>query len=194
MQTEVVYQKELVIKEGDTKITGFGVLPSKKSYSFTFESETVPQVVRVNNCHRDEKFKGSKVFKYDFKPSQRTEYGGNCILSVSFIDPSGSHRFGAVTFIDDETLPARLECNGVPQNTVGVSSCQAKSGTIQAIDFSVKVHGMTQTAGCEQPINRNGGREWDITISDDFCLYVFRAEDKDFHRLTTFGYNETYLK
>lgn len=196
MQVEKTYQKDLIISEGGQhRFVGFGVLPSKKSYSFTFEARTAPKLVRVTNCHRDDVFRNPpKVFKYEFVPSQRIEASGDCLLSVSFISDSGRHQFGALTFINEgEDLPALLQCNGVISPVAGASACQAREGTIQAIDFSVRTDGQTLSPGCPQPRQRNkvNSMEWDIDIQSGYCLYAFRSNSGDFHKLVTFGYGET---
>lgn len=191
MKPEAIYEKDLIISEGGDKFAGFGVLPRKKAYSFKFEGDSVAKKVRISNCHRDPSLSKDlkKIVPYEFIPSQRAELNGDCVMTVTYLSAAGRHQFGAVTFVDDETLPAKLECNGSRRNTDGVSACQARAGTLQTIDFSVKVAGQTITPGCNQPQSDNN-LDWNITASEGFCLYVFRTDDKDFHRLTTFGYNE----
>ena len=111
------------------------------------------------------------------------------MMLITFLDDKGRHQFGSITFEDGENLPGLLQCNGAKQNNIGVSACQAKSGTFQAIDFGVPVRTSDKMLpGCNLP--KGVGKEWTIKVAEGFCMYVFESEHGAFHKLTTFGYNE----
>ena len=182
------YQKDLVIRESST-IVGMGVLPKKNSYELKFDARENPELVRISNCHRDVILRGQKKhLSFTYTPNQRVE-NGSCTLLVTFLDDKGRHQFGAVSFRDDESLPATVSCNGRKDRFDGASICQAKSGTVQAIDFDVPVEARSGT-GCAAPKGSEDRKQWNFTAKDDFCLYVFKSDGGEFHKLTTFGYNE----
>ena len=183
-----VYQKDLVMIEGDEIIEGFGIAPNRRSYTIHFEAREAPEVVRISNCHRDVVLRDQKKkITYNYVPNPGVE-SGSCILEVTFLSSAGRHQFGAIDFREDEELPAMIQCNGSIMKATGASTCQAKSGSIQAIDFSVEVTGRSLTTGCTNPTS-DDNRHWKITAEDDFCVYGFRSKDGTVHRLTTFGYN-----
>jgi len=182
------YQKDLVIREAATIIVGMVVLPNKLSYDLKFDARENPEIVRISNCHRDVIFRYQKKhFSFRYTPNRRIE-NGSCALLVTFLDDKGRHQFGAISFRDDETLPATVSCNGTNVKYDGASVCQAKSGTIQAIDFDVPVQ--VRSMACTVPTGTDDRKHWTFATKDDFCLYVFKSDNGEVHKLTTFGYNE----
>lgn len=186
------YQKDLLISEhGRPKtISGFGVLPKRSKYLLDIKSRKRPEIIRLSNCHRDLVYRGrdtSHKFKYDFIPNRKIE-NGSCLFQFSFLDSKGYHQWGAVSFVDDETLKANLYCNGRASKTIGVSACQAKSGTIQVIELENESDVRGQK-GCEKPTTKDG-LAWSFKVKEGLCFYIFKSVEGDFHRLDTYGYND----
>jgi len=191
----LAYQKSLLISEmGSSSVPTVGMvaLDYKDAYHLTFEAKEVPKNIRVSNCHRDLLFENvkTKKFVYYFEPTHLER--GDCLLHVTFLDANNKHQYGAVSFRDDgENVPAIVQCNGAVQKTYGASVCQARAGTIQGIDFSVKMRGKTETPDCEQPTRTDKvGNAWQLPVKSEVCLYLFESEDGDLHKLTTFGYDD----
>jgi len=184
------FQKDLQIREGGNLITGFGVLPKQASYHLEMRSKKDAEVIRVSNCHRDLVFyEGNDKFTYRFSPNMRIE-DGSCLLLITFLDNKGFDQYGAISFRGDETVPAVLSCNGVSVPALGASACQAKSGTMQGIEFK-ELMKVKAADGCELPQTNDGGKFWIYTVKTGFCLYLFKSDKNgEFHKLTTFGYND----
>ena len=181
------YRKDLSIRSGSYQILGFGVLPQAQAYHLELRSRKDPELIRVSNCHRDVVFRNEDdKFSYGYIPNRSVE-NGSCILQFTFLDSKGYHQFGAISFVDGETLPAVLSCNGEKYHAVGASTCQAKVGTIQVIEFEKPLQAKAST-GCELPISN--GKAWQYKVKEDYCLYIFKSDSNEFHKLTTFGYNE----
>ena len=186
---EAYHLKDLTIIHGSTLIKGFGVLPAADSYTLTLESRKEAELVRVSNCHRDVVFRDidDERFVYTYTPNGLIE-NGSCLLQFTFLDEKGFHQFGAISFIGDETLPAVLSCNGALIEYRGASVCQRKSGTLHVAEFAEQVE-VTSSKSCEAPTSENG-RIWQYSIKKGFCLFLFKNERGEFHKLTTFGYND----
>lgn len=186
--SEGIYRKDLLIKESDKVIYGLGVLPKKKAYNLEIRAREKAELVRFSNCHRDfidTKKRGWDEYSYYFEPNPSIEKG-SCVLQITFLDAKGYHQFGAVSFVDDETLPARLACNGEKKDRAGASTCQAKVGTLQTITFKDS----TQVKStCAKPKTKDS-KLWTYAIEQGFCLFLFRSKAGEFHKLTTFGYED----
>lgn len=182
------YQKDLEIYESGTKIVGLGVLQPKPSYNFDIRSRHNPDLVRISNCHRDLVLRDQKKqFNFPFAPNKAVE-NGSCVLLFTMLDSKGFHQFGGVVFREnDETLSSTVACNGaVDHDYVGASVCQGKVGTIQSIAFSTD--DVAVKTSCPPP--RHDGKRWFITLAEGFCLFLFKSDKDEFHKLTTFGYND----
>lgn len=184
------YRKDLRVYLHSPRVSfeGFGVLPQQESYRLQLRSRKDPELVRISNCHRDLVFRDEDdKFSYTFVPNSKVE-SGSCILQFTFLDTKGYHQFGAITFRGDESLPASMSCNGEKVETVGASACQAKAGTLQAIEFPSQVY-LKTSEGCTKPVSE-GRRSWEFVINEGYCIHLFKSDDDQFHKLTTFGYTD----
>ena len=168
---------------------GFGVLPPKKEYLLELRSRKEPEIVRLSNCHRDVVLRDvDDKLAYRFSPNPKVE-AGSCILQVTFLDSKGYHQFGAIAFAQEgDDLLGFVACNGLEFSAEGASACQAKVATLQSIEFDKPVE-VKASAGCKLPTSEDEYL-WYYSIREGFCLYLFRTEDGEFHKLTTFGYND----
>lgn len=186
--TDEHYKKELIFKEGDKTYHGFAVLPEKERYQFTFLSRKSPEKIRISNCHRDAVFAGERsIFKFDYWPDSIVERD-SCIMHVRFLDKSGYHSFGAITFKSDEKLKSVVHCNGKKTSYIGASVCQAKVGTTQAIAFEKNDILVKSSNRCSTPEKLDS--QFLFKIDRGFCIYAFKNTRGEYHRLTTFGYTD----
>lgn len=184
------YRKDLSITltRPRVQVEGFGVLPRLRAYPLAMRSRKEPELIRLSNCHRDSVFRDvDDKFSYEYVPNRLIE-SGSCILQITFLDSKGYHQFGAISFRDDETLPADLSCNGSRIAYEGASVCQGKAGTLQVIQFEEPVQ-VKASKGCDKP-SSDDDKAWEYPIKEGFCVYLFRSHSEEFHKLTTFGYTD----
>lgn len=192
LNANTVYRKDLTIYHEEKSYDGFAVLDKKDEYEIRFKSFKKPDVIRITNCHRDELFRDvKKKFKYSYEPNQKIEDGA-CFLEVNYIDEGGHNQFASISFVDDETLNAKVSCSGSIESFSGASACQAKSGTIQMIEFDSEVD-VRLSDGCNEPETEDN-KSFLYVINKDYCLYVFRDDEEEFHRHITYGYDEIIRK
>ena len=185
-----VFQKDLLIYSEGRRFVGFGVLPPDTTYLLALQSRKEPEIVRVSNCHRDVVLRevDDNELSYRFTPNRKVE-DGSCLLQITFLDEKGYHQFAAVSFRDEsESLPVSVYCNGSTVYYEGASVCQGKAGTLQAIEFDVPVE-VLASSGCKLPTTKDDGYLWHFSVKEGYCVFDFKSEDDEFHRLTTFGYN-----
>ena len=184
-----VYQKDLLIRNNSNQIIGFGSLPKASSYQFLIEARKEPEIVRISSCHRDVVIRdpGDERFSYKYIPSKNIEDNGSCILQIATFDEKGRHQFGAVDFLDDETLSANIYCNGNKYPRIGVSTCQARAETLQAIEFKENVE-VFAGGDCVKPTSEDG-LIYTYSVRQGYCIFVFSSETA-IHRHTVFGYND----
>jgi hypothetical protein len=155
-----------------------------------FRSEREPELVRISTCHRDVFLKDDldEEFSYEYVPAEGIEDSGSCILQVAAFDSQGFHEFGAVDFVDDETMSADLYCNGeyLP-DTVGASVCQARAAALQVIKFRQAVE-LVSRDNCPEPYTVDS-KLYSYPIKEGYCIYLFFNAAGEMHRHTTFGYN-----
>jgi hypothetical protein len=170
----------------------------KKTYNLILEPKVKLSFLRASNCHRDWAAHNpvtatGGLFKkitylYRYEPNPRVE-NNSCVLLISALDSNGKHQFAAITFREpDETITAKVHCNGTVKDHYGASICQAKAGTTQGIDLFEAVD-VRAAQGCPVP-TKVGPNKYNYVIQPDLCLYMFRQKDGFFHKHTTFGYKE----
>lgn len=186
------YRKELTIESSGVVIKGFGNLDKRDKYELVFKSEVDADLIRINNCHRDEIFRSveDNEFKYTYTPNSSIE-NGSCIIHIAFLEKEGFNEFGALTFTDDETLKANVSCSGSKYEAIGSSTCQARENTIQSIEFEAEVEN-NNPDDCE--IKKESGKLYSYYMKSGYCIFLFKDLEGNYHKHTSYGYNEVYRK
>jgi hypothetical protein len=192
------------IKIGDNTYEGVAVLENNKKFKIKAKFKDDGDLVRIKTCHRsidiEQAWKEKKFFKRLGKksaeividlnsPIETKEY---CPIEIIAFSHSGKHSwFFADKKTEGEQLSAILRCNGKTVTRKGVSVCQVFNGLSQEIQFPGKTNVRAQP-GC--PINRIEDNLFEFRPTKGFCVYRFFNENKQYHRLTTLGYESIKLK
>jgi hypothetical protein len=187
---ENTYRKTLKITHEEETVVGFAALARLDEYPLFFETAKKPELVRISTCHRDVVLDDTgDEFSYRYIPSKGIEDQGSCILQIATFDDKGHHQFGAVDFLDDETLMADIYCNGESELAIiGATVCQARVGTDQVIEFATSVEVFAQET-CKKPEEFGDGL-FRYSMKEGYCIFLFKSEDGELHRHTTFGYTD----
>ena len=182
------YRKTLQVGLVSSPKNGFTVLPKSDHYDLQFGSTQHPEMIRITNCHRDIFLvrKLGKNVRYSYTPAKGIEDSGSCIMQILSLDDKGRHQFGAIDFADDETLPAKIYCNAEMRESSGVSVCQAKTSTLQVLEFDEPVK-ILAADGCKHPTSRDR-KLFKYVMSPGYCIFLF-SRNGERHRHTSFGYD-----
>jgi len=201
LQTEIFYKRDIQININGKEIDGVGVVPMSNEYKIEIEAKGDLDLFTLSTCHREianERAWNSGLFpnkrktKVNFKPTE-IEIEDYCPMMLGGYEiTKGRHSWGVVDFkTKEETLDARLICNGVDSNFNGVSICQAKEGLLQRIIFNTEVT-VDPDEDCQLPILK--GKIFEFSIKKGLCVYAFKGQNKELHRLTTVGYEHIMLR
>lgn len=164
----------------------------------TFVSQAALDLLRITTCHRDfsiEKvdkgwFGGSgHTFVYHYEPTEK-ERAGVCPMYVQAISKDSVTDWGYLAFRTDETLPAKMDCNGTAWTFAGISVCQTKSGLDQIIRFDHPVKYVSDPACQLKPIT---DQEYMVRGNPGFCYAEF-SDGKAWHRLILLGYQSVLIR
>lgn len=155
-------------------------------------------VLMISTCNRDVEiddvghtwFGGSaKAYTYSFTPVP-LERDSFCPLYFQALTSSGTVAWGYMAFRGQEKLTGQLECNGAVQSVTGLSVCQAKSGTVQAIQFSGEA---TFEASQLCHVTETKPGRFELTAQTGFCYASFYS-GQDKHRLVLLGFDDIFMR
>lgn len=168
--------------------TGIAAAQRKTSQKITVNTQKDSPYLFMTTCHREQLFERPALnFDFTYVPQFWIENTSYCLIKFTMISAQGKTLVGFIDLSSEDDLPYRLQCNGSSTSPVGYSICQSRSGLIQRISFDVRVV-VEPAKGCSLP--EPDGFSYNIPLSSGLCLYVFRATDGRFARLTTYGYTE----
>lgn len=182
------------LKINGVPFTGVGVVKRAPSYKIEGKSPGSFDLLTLSSCHREVVIEDEgSDFTYEYKPDLVYE-ALNCALRIEGNDKgNGRHSLGLIDFEDsDFTLDAELHCNGVTSNPRGVAICQGRAGLVQGITFPVPVT-VDPDPKCNEIVDQDG-RQFDLTLSQGPCVYVFSSEGGELLRLSTYGYSDVILE
>lgn len=201
LDPEVYYMPDIKLEwkssNGTRRYMGSGVLPVKSLYDFEITAPGDIDFLKISTCHRlhpDQPqyriFNSKKEYVWRYEPDPLMEMRHSCPLRIEAYEEGveARHSFGIFEFkTPDETLPATLRCNGVIQNTIGVSMCVTLETLTQRIEFPVEVELPSQQAGCEIPESKDG-RVWEFSLPNRECVFAFfEKKGERIHRMFTIG-------
>lgn len=167
---------------------GIAAAQRKTSQKITVYTPKDSPYLFLTSCHRETLFeRPGSTFDYTYVPQYWVENTSYCLIKLTLITAQGKTQVGFIDLSSEDDLPYRLQCNGGASAPNGYSICQSRSGLIQRISFDVRT-AVESATGCNPP--EPDIFSYNIPISPGLCLYVFRAADGRFARLTTYGYTE----
>jgi len=203
--TSVFYKRDVRIKFEGKEYLGVAVLPARDKYDLELTFAGTVDLFTFKTCHRhitQEDAGGGRIWdkknkvSFTYRPEPSIESNDYCLAEIEGHEKEkGRHSWALIDFQTPlESLPAVTVCNGTRQGYDGVSVCQSLSGLLQRIIFTKKVS-VVSPEGCPNPLTTNG-EVFDIIVPTGRCVYSFRAvgEPRDYHRLTTLGYQEIMVR
>lgn len=187
--SELKERATLEFNYDDKSYKGIAVIPRRSHYNFTFKVPKNTSELAIKTCHR-EAFLSNKQqlssVNYSYIPVAFLENWDACFLVASAHTKDGQRQFALIDFTSNETLQAKVFCNGNTQEST-VTFCQASVGTQQMIVFKKPVKVKSK---CKVPTGEHGEERTSrfyFNAEKGYCVYAFYA-NKDIHRLTVYGY------
>lgn len=155
-------------------------------------------VLMISSCSRNIELEdvnhswfggSSKKYQFDYSPAP-LEKDGFCPLYFQAFAKGGTVGWGMLTFRTSEALTATLECNGGVEPRLGVSACQAKTGSVQAIDFGKEVKFAASTL-CQIKEVKPG--RFELTAALGICDVGF-SDGTNKHHLLLLGFDDIFLR
>lgn len=206
---DVIYRKDMILSVNGIDYEGVAVIPQKENYKIHITAQGDLDLFTFDTCHREEisveawnkvdkkflffkrKIENKREIDLTYIPTEIEK--GYCPANFGGYEKlQGRHSWGFLDFQGpEETLPAKIYCNGSEIVSSGVSACQSKEGLIQAIKFSepVKVY---PTKGCE--ISSSNLDYWEFPIHKGHCVYAFKGSSGRIHRATFLGYEKVLIR
>lgn len=198
---EIFYRRDMDVRVDGARFPGYGVLPLKNEYEFEVQTKHDMDRFSATTCHRqivEEKvdgtgwFKKTAKYKFKFVRQGSVEQTDPCPMDLVGSDEKNEHSWAFFDFVTpDYQLKAKLECDGWQNTYPGVSVCQAKRGLVQKISFEKPVR-TSFDPGCE--MESPDQKTFVYSVPRGRCVFVFCASKTECHRLTTIGYDETWLR
>lgn len=187
---DVSYQKNLMMTVNGETASGVMVIPKASRYDLTVTYHGSPELIRIGTCHReiivDKSELKSSSFKTQFVPISLIESDGYCPINVGVFDKEGLYAWGLIE-IRNESMKAKVFCNGKTTNELGVALCQSRTKLVQSISFDTQVK-VSQLGTCSAPYTADN-KTFKVETSDGICIYLFSA-NKSYFRFTTYGYTD----
>jgi len=216
LNTAVEYRKDMLITVNGTTFEGMGVVEAAPTYNFHVESRGQLDMFLFSSCNREwmkerawnvqkkvssglfgwgRKLKDqTKEVTFQYTPIEQIEKTYCPVFLAGADKDKGKHSWGFVDFRTlNMTLPARLECNGEIENSIGVGICQSRKGKTQVIEFAEEVI-VSPDGSCELGLNR--GKRFEFILPGNLCVYRFMRIKLPYleFRLTTFGYDSIPIR
>jgi hypothetical protein len=188
---ETVYRKSMVVAlSGETGAQGVQVAPFSPAVTLNIYTPQKPKFVRLTTCHREVVFREpGKRWSYEYRPVALER--GYCIMEIAAFDSDGDHSWHMIDWRTDESLTAQVECSGEVRKEKGVSVCQARSGLLQALEYTRPVSmPMIEGDRDQCPAETENNKRYTYVMPSGKCLLVFADENGAIHRHTAFGYTE----
>jgi len=191
------YKADIQITLGDRTFDGLAATKLDGPLTFTIESKVRLDRLEINSCSRhlvyekvDKNWFGGvgKKFTYTYTPNA-IELDGPCPIFIQAFDRAGLSAWGYIGLRTDETLPAKVSCNGTNWTFSGFTVCQTKAGYIQAIQFDSEIKDFEADESCG--LTRKSPGDFELKPALGFCYATFNDGSK-WHRAVFLGY-ETVL-
>lgn len=191
-----IFRRDMPIEVDEVKyVGGVYVLDHAPSYKLTAFPFRKAMVFKASTCHREWVWHDAgKKIEFEYTPQKGLEDKGYCPLELGAFDTKGQHSWAFIDFKNPgETLPGFLGCNGRKADVYkGVSVCQSRAGLVQAIAFDDYTE-VFNAQHCPQPETKDNFL-WEIVTGYDRCVYLFRSDRNEMHRLTIIGYDNIIIR
>ena len=203
------YKRDMIIEMDGIKGEGVVVLPVRTSYNINVKARGRLDMLIFETCHRvierqnawtkkKRRIWGQKKNETSipYNPNPGMENGMfSCPVRIGGYDINGQHSWAFIDFMDPKNkLNGYVRCAGQNRNTEGVDVCQAKAGTIQALEFQVPV--FTSEKGNCGALQSKNRRHFRFVMKKGECVYRFKEDGpagREF-RLTTIGYESILIR
>lgn len=203
------YRAELSITLGDRQFDGLAVT-KLMPVDIGIKSLVSMDRIQVTSCARqnicenggfcDPQFSidrdwwtgSGKSATYHYEPNE-AESKGVCPLYIEVYSKADLTDWGMVAFRTDETLPAKLACNGSGISFAGLSICQTKNGLDQSIKFDRVIKGFASEPGCHMTQDQVDATKFWLRPEMGFCKAVF-SDGVNEHRLLLLGFDSVLLR
>ena len=199
---EKYYKRDIkIIVNGETFI-GYGVPKKASSYKIKLIAKGKIDEVVFTTCHRNPSFLNKKrgcfrkknTFEYIYIPDPGIEDKPGCYLEIGTRDILiGKHGFGTLDFHTGETLDAEIKCDGTTRHRKGVSICESRSGLMQQISFKQRVKYSVDQKSCGYFMT-DDDKTFQYILNEGECIVNFMSKDRQVHRHSMFGTNDTLLR
>ncbi len=170
-------------------VPGAGVAQRRAAAKIKVVLPERTKLLTLRSCHRYVPLPNPQSpLVYAYSPAFLLENEGSCVVFVSAITEQGKRYLGIVDWTADERGGASVDCNGERRQTIGVSFCQSRAGLLQSVWPAEKSELAASAPGCN-PMRQDGERYF-YAISKGLCVYSFRLSSGEYHRHTTWGYED----
>jgi hypothetical protein len=198
------YKRDVKIAFEGKTYHGVAVLPKRDKYDLEFTFAGKVDLFTFRTCHREltqEDAGGGRIFgknnkvSFTYVPVQGIEDHYCPVEVAGFEKDKGRH---SQAFLDFQTpleaANAVVLCNGSRIGYDGVSVCQTLAGLITKIIFTHPTS-VKSADGCADPFSTDS-KSFTILQSPGRCVYSFKEKTgtKDFHRLSTIGYQDITIR
>lgn len=193
------YKADMVITVDGLRFTGIAVANMSNSIDIKIKSKARLYVLSIETCSRhftvdkaDKNWFGGvgKEFEYRFRPNEK-EKQGNCPMYIRALDLNGTAAWGMVHFKTNETLKAKVSCNGSTITFNGLTACQTKSSLIQSIHFDKAITAFDSNDKCN--LKELDNKHFEIRPENGFCFATFFT-GLELHRAVFLGFNEVFVR
>ena len=182
---------DLVFETEGVTYDGVALVERRTSRKFRVTPPKDTAEMIVTTCHRETFHVAKTPWEFTYQPAMWLENWDSCLLSFTAVGKAGVNHTALVDFTSNETLPAKVNCNGERLDYPrGASLCQSRAGLVQLISFDVPVQ-VKWPARCAAPYTERGVTKdwrWYVELSKGLCVYSFKSDDDKYHRFTTRGY------
>jgi hypothetical protein len=186
---------------------GINTMPIRDSYEYHIKGRGDLDLFTISTCHRYEALQNpSNVFKTIFKIKDTTEFkftftptplerDGYCPTWLHAFEKSKNRHSKALILYKkpDLRLVATIHCDGETFESRGVAGCNAKMGTVQAIEFKEPVSYTSDCLDFKKKFQNIIGYKSYIKLrveKDGVCAYMFKGKDSnEFFRFVIISYD-----
>lgn len=197
------YKADIEVTVDSVRFQGMGVTLLNGPKTIALRSKAKLDLLTIASCHREFTVErvdyrsgwfglggsSSQEYVYQYNPND-IEKESYCPLYIQAYAKSGVAAWGYLAFRTTEKLPAKTECNGASRSFAGISVCQSKAGTEQAITFEKPVR-FVANALCK--VIPQSDRSFRVRTDKGFCYATF-TDGIDRHRLVLLGYDRVLVR
>ncbi len=188
------YRAEMLFTFGGNTYEGLAVTKLTGPIDIQIYSPITLNRVEISTCSRHEVIRNTtkgwfdsvkNTMVYRYIPTAY-ELEGHCPIHFQAFNDHVQKAWGMIAFRNDQTMPARMDCNGVGWSFSGISMCQTKAGLEQQLVFKSPTE-FEATPECK--IETTDKLKFQVRSTVGWCKATF-TDGKEFHDLIQLGYEE----